>query len=125
MKIQLPKGTFDILPYGTDEAWRLSELWQFVESTIRLAAMEYGYKEIRTPIYERTELFHRGVGETTDIVTKEMFTFLDRGDRSISLRPEGTASVARSFVEMESLGSFLVEYLPSVGGNIKVVSMTR
>ncbi|MDE3045601.1 MAG: histidine--tRNA ligase, partial [Verrucomicrobiota bacterium] len=99
MKFQIPKGTFDILPYGTQENWCLSDLWQYVIAVIRRTAAEYNYREIQTPIYERTELFDRGVGETSDIVTKEMFTFLDRGGRSISLRPEGTAAVVRSFVE--------------------------
>jgi histidyl-tRNA synthetase len=99
MQFQIPKGTFDILPYGTDELWRLSPLWQYAEKLIRQTAADYGYSEIRTPIYENTQLFDRSVGETSDIVTKEMFTFLDKGGRSISLRPEGTASVMRSFVE--------------------------
>ncbi len=99
MQFQIPKGTFDILPYGTDELWRLSAMWQQVESVIRKTAGDYGYREIRTPIYERTELFVRSAGETTDIVSKEMFTFLDRGGRSISLRPEGTASVMRAYIE--------------------------
>jgi len=100
MKIQAPKGTFDILPYGCgEETWRLSGLWQYAEAVIRQTTAEYGYLEIRTPIYERTELFDRGVGETTDIVSKEMFTFKDRSDRLMSLRPEGTASTARAFVE--------------------------
>lgn len=98
-KFQIPKGTFDILPYGAEEAWQLSDLWQYAERVIRQTAAEYGYREIRTPIYEKTELFKRGVGETTDIVMKEMFTFEDRSQRSMSLRPEGTASVARAFVE--------------------------
>jgi len=98
-KIQIPKGTFDILPYGAEEPWQLASLWQFVENICRKTAHEYGYREMRTPIYERTELFNRGVGETSDIVTKEMFTFLDKGGRSISLRPEGTAAVMRSFIE--------------------------
>lgn len=97
-KIQIPKGTFDILPYGVED-WRLSDLWQYLERVLRATAADYGYREIRTPIYERTELFDRGVGETSDIVTKEMFTFQDRGGRSVSLRPEGTASVVRAFVE--------------------------
>lgn len=107
MQVQIPKGTFDILPYGTDEAWRLSDLWQHVEETIRKIASEYGYREIRTPIYERTDLFDRGVGETSDIVTKEMFTFEDKGGRMMSLRPEGTSSVMRSFIEnnLANLGS--------------------
>lgn len=99
MKFQIPKGTFDILPYGADEPWQHSELWQYAERVIRQTVAEYGYREIRTPIYERTELFQRGVGETSDIVMKEMFTFDDRSGRSLSLRPEGTASVARAFVE--------------------------
>lgn len=99
MDFQIPKGTFDILPYGTEEAWRLSSLWQDVESLIRQIAQEYGYQEIRTPIYERTDLFTRSVGESSDIVTKEMFSFEDKGGRSICLRPEGTAAVIRSFLE--------------------------
>ncbi len=99
MKFQLPKGTFDILPYAPEEPWQLTALWHKLESIIAETAREYGYAEIRTPIYERTELFDRGVGETTDIVSKEMFTFEDKGGRSLSLRPEGTASVIRSFIE--------------------------
>ena len=107
MQIQIPKGTFDILPYGTKEPWQLSSLWQYAEKLIRETAAEYGYQEIRTPVYERTELFDRGAGETSDIVSKEMFTFMDKGGRSISLRPEGTASAMRSFVEnrLANLGS--------------------
>ncbi len=99
MKFQLPKGTFDILPYQPAEPWQNTNLWHLLESTIAAVASEYGYLEIRTPIYEKTELFDRGVGETTDIVSKEMFTFQDKGGRSLSLRPEGTASVMRSFIE--------------------------
>ncbi|HSX13106.1 MAG TPA: histidine--tRNA ligase [Chlamydiales bacterium] len=98
-KIQIPKGTFDILPYGSEENWQLSYLWQWVEGLARKTASEYGYHEIRTPMYERTELFDRGVGETSDIVTKEMFTFEDKAGRSMSLRPEGTSAVIRSFIE--------------------------
>ncbi len=97
--MQSPKGTFDILPYGADEPWKQAFLWQHLEKVIRETATDYGYGEIRTPIYERTELFSRGVGDSSDIVMKEMFTFLDRGERSISLRPEGTASVMRAFIE--------------------------
>lgn len=99
MQHQIPKGTFDILPYGAEESWQLSDLWQFVEKIIREICSDYGYREIRTPIYELTGLFDRGVGETSDIVTKEMFTFQDKGGRSITLRPEGTSSVMRSFIE--------------------------
>jgi histidyl-tRNA synthetase len=99
MKYQAPKGTFDILPYGADEPWKISSLWRYAEETICKTALEYGYHEIRTPIYEQTELFNRGAGESSDIVMKEMFTFLDKAGRSMSLRPEGTSSVMRAFVE--------------------------
>lgn len=107
MQMQIPKGTFDILPYGAEEGWQLSDLWQYVEEIVRQITAEYGYREIRTPIYELTGLFDRGVGETSDIVTKEMFTFQDKGGRSITLRPEGTSSVMRSFIEnrLANLGS--------------------
>ncbi|GIP39243.1 histidine--tRNA ligase 2 [Paenibacillus sp. J31TS4] len=92
MSIQKPKGTQDLLP-GTVEKW------QALEAKARELGRRYRYQEIRTPIFEHTELFQRGVGETTDIVEKEMYTFLDKGKRSISLRPEGTAGVVRAFVE--------------------------
>lgn len=87
-----PRGTNDILP-GDSEKWRR------VEGIIHQICAEYGYKEIRTPIFEHTELFLRGVGETTDIVEKEMYTFYDRGERSLTLRPEGTAPTVRAFLE--------------------------
>ncbi len=92
MAFQKPKGTQDLLPGYVEK-------WQFVESTAREICRRYNYSEIRTPIFEGTELFQRGVGETTDIVEKEMYTFVDRGDRSMTLRPEGTAGVVRSYVE--------------------------
>lgn len=97
MGIQRPKGTQDLLP-GTIEQW------QYLEETIRLVCREYGYEEIRTPIFEATELFKRGVGQTTDIVQKEMYTFLDKGNRSMTLRPELTASVCRAYVEDKLYG---------------------
>ncbi|MFZ5647921.1 MAG: histidine--tRNA ligase [Bacillota bacterium] len=87
-----PRGTADILP---EDAGR----WRYVEDMFRKICLEYNYLEIRTPIFEHTELFERGVGDTTDIVEKEMYTFLDRGERSVSLRPEGTAPVVRAFLE--------------------------
>ena len=91
--IQRIKGTMDILPTETP-------LWRYIEGVMREEAEKYGYGEIRTPTFENTELFVRGVGDTTDIVQKEMYTFADREeDRSISLRPEGTASVARALIE--------------------------
>ena len=90
--INIPKGMKDVLPSQ-------SYKWQYVESTARAVAHAFGFKEIRTPVLEHTELFLRGVGDTTDIVNKEMYTFLDKGNRSVTLKPEGTAGVARSFVE--------------------------
>lgn len=99
MQIPIPPGVFDILPADKKELWRSSYLWQFVEEKIREIAHQYGFRELRTPMFERTELFLRGVGETTDIVTKEMYTFEDKGERSMTLRPEGTASAMRAFIE--------------------------
>lgn len=101
MQYSIPKGVFDILPRDPDSegAWRESHLWQYVEQIIRETARAYGFQEIRTPIFERTELFIRGVGESSDIVSKEMYTFEDKGGRSLTLRPEGTASVMRAFME--------------------------
>lgn len=87
-----PRGTNDILP-GEVEKWR------YVERQIHRICAEYGYSEIRTPIFEHTELFLRGVGDTTDIVEKEMYTFTDRGGRSITLRPENTTPVVRAYLE--------------------------
>ena len=99
MTISSPPGVFDILPIDSKERWRSSYLWQFVEEKIREIAHQYGFREIRTPLFERTELFKRGVGETTDIVTKEMYTFEDRSGRLMTLRPEGTAPAMRAFIE--------------------------
>ena len=99
MNLAIAPGVFDITPQESKEPWRSSHLWNYIESLIRQTAAEYGFQEIRTPIFERTELFHRGVGATSDIVSKEMYTFEDKGGRSMSLRPEGTASVMRSFEE--------------------------
>ncbi|MDF2570637.1 MAG: hisS [Sporomusa sp.] len=87
-----PRGTRDILP-------DTSGYWQYVEKMIREVCRNFAYQEIRTPIFEHTELFLRGIGETTDIVEKEMYTFTDRGKRNITLRPENTASVVRSYLE--------------------------
>ncbi|HWR40977.1 MAG TPA: histidine--tRNA ligase [Patescibacteria group bacterium] len=92
MLISVPKGTKDILP-------DTSGYWQYLEQTAREVCRSYAYQEIRTPIFEHTELFLRGIGETTDIVAKEMYTFVDKGDRSVTLRPENTAAVVRAFIE--------------------------
>ena len=90
--INIPKGTKDVLPND-------SYKWHYVEKTAREVANLFGVKEIRTPTFEHTELFLRGVGDTTDIVNKEMYTFNDKGNRSMTLKPEGTAGVARAFIE--------------------------
>ncbi len=92
MAIIAPKGTKDTLP---SQVYR----WHYVEKKFSEICEKYGYKEIRTPIFEHTELFQRGVGDTTDIVQKEMYTFTDHGNRSITLKPEGTSPVARAFIE--------------------------
>ncbi|EZH67969.1 histidyl-tRNA synthetase [Bacillaceae bacterium JMAK1] len=98
MAFNIPRGTQDLLP-------GVSEQWQWVESIAREVSRKYNYQEIRTPIFETTEIFQRSVGDSTDIVQKEMYTFQDRGGRHLSLRPEGTASVARSFVENKMHGN--------------------
>jgi len=90
--IQKPKGTRDILPDSTYK-------WQYVEKKVIDLLDRYNFKEIRVPVFEYTELFQRGVGETTDVVQKEMYTFDDKGGRSITLRPEGTAGVVRAYLE--------------------------
>ena len=90
--VNIPKGTKDVLP---QESYK----WHYLENTAREVARLFGVKEIRTPTFEHTELFLRGVGDTTDIVNKEMYTFEDKGKRSITLKPEGTAGVARAFIE--------------------------
>ena len=87
-----PKGTEDLLP---DKSYR----WQYLERKFNEVCDNFGYREIRMPTFEHTELFERGVGDTTDVVEKQMYTFLDKGGRSVTLRPEGTASVARSFLQ--------------------------
>ncbi|MFB7815494.1 histidine--tRNA ligase [Paenibacillus chitinolyticus] len=97
MSMQKPKGTQDIMPGSVEK-------WQALESKARDLCSRFRYREIRTPIFEHTELFSRGVGETTDIVEKEMYTFQDKGNRSISLRPEGTAGVVRAYVENKLYG---------------------
>ncbi|MGD6841207.1 histidine--tRNA ligase [Bacillus infantis] len=97
MAMNIPRGTQDILPGE-------SEKWQYIEEKARELCSRFQYQEIRTPIFEHTELFLRGVGDTTDIVQKEMYTFEDRGGRSLTLRPEGTAPTVRSFVENKMHG---------------------
>lgn len=97
MRINAPRGTADILPEN-------SAKWQYVESVLRELSDQYNFAEIRTPVFEHTEVFQRGVGDTTDIVQKEMYEFQDRGGRSITLRPEGTAGVVRAYIQHKMFG---------------------
>ena len=97
MKYQKIRGTTDFLPEETNK-------WQFIEHTIEKKLQQYYYKEIRLPIFEQFELFARGVGETSDIVSKEMYDFYDKGERHLALRPEGTAGVVRAYVENKIFG---------------------
>ena len=92
MLTNAPRGTKDIIP---SESYK----WQYLEKMFKKTCKNFGYSEIRTPIFEHTELFERGVGGDTDVVQKEMYTFLDKGERSITLKPEGTSSVVRAFLE--------------------------
>ncbi|MFK9140587.1 histidine--tRNA ligase [Staphylococcus epidermidis] len=95
--IKMPRGTQDILPQD-------SAKWRYIENRLHTLMELYNYKEIRTPIFESTELFARGVGDYTDVVQKEMYTFKDKGGRSLTLRPEGTAAVVRSYIEHKMQG---------------------
>ena len=95
--IQRQKGCNDI--YGVE-----AKKWKYIESIVDMVMEKYNYGYIRTPIFEATELFHRGIGDSTDIVTKETYDFKDRGDREITLRPEGTAGVVRSYIENKMYG---------------------
>mgnify|MGYP002512407217 CR=1 FL=1 len=106
--IQKAKGTYDVLP---TDAWK----WNRLEVVIKKVCRLYNFKEIRTPIFESSELFHRTVGETSDMVTKETYDFIDRGGRSNTLRPEGTAGVARSFIENKLYAEQSVQKLYYMG----------
>lgn len=101
MSYKSAKGVFDILPRDPEREgrWRESHLWHYLEETIRALVSEFGYREIRTPLFESTELFTRSIGTSSDIVKKEMYTFHDKAERSLTLRPEGTAPVMRAFIE--------------------------
>jgi len=108
MSFKRSPGTQDILPGAV-------ERWQYVEGKARDICRRYNFREIRTPLFESTELFHRGVGETTDIVEKETYNFVDRGDRKLTLRPEGTAGVMRAYVENKLFGEPDVSKLYYIG----------
>src|SRR5699024_3357180 len=98
MTLKAARGTVDILPSDVRK-------WQYIEDVMKDICDRFHYAEIRTPMFEHTEVFQRGVGESTDIVQKEMYTFPDRGGRSLTLRPEGTAGVVRAFVQNKLHGS--------------------
>ncbi|MBF0780078.1 MULTISPECIES: histidine--tRNA ligase [unclassified Granulicatella] len=98
MTIQKPKGTADLLPKD-------NSIWHYIEETVRILMADYQFSEIRTPIFENYELFSRSTGETSDIVSKEMYDFYDKGNRHIALRPEGTAGVVRAYVENKLYGN--------------------
>lgn len=100
MQVKAPRGTYDIMPAD-------SAKWHYIERVIKNTAELFGFSEIRTPVFEHTELFERGVGDTTDIVSKEMYTFQDRSERSLTLRPENTASCVRAFIEHGLAGGIL------------------
>lgn len=106
--MQALRGTQDILP---QDAYK----WNYMEKTIRDLCGRYGYGELRTPMFEATELFQRGIGDTTDVVTKEMYTFTDRGGRSITLRPENTASAVRAYLEHKLYGDGAVQKFFYIG----------
>ncbi|SFJ09531.1 histidyl-tRNA synthetase [Paenibacillus sp. UNC496MF] len=108
MAFQKPPGTQDFLPGAVEK-------WQYVERVARDICRRFNFREIRTPLFEMTELYKRGVGETTDIVEKEMYTFTDRGDRSLTLRPEGTAGAVRAYVENKLYGEPDVSKLYYIG----------
>lgn len=108
MGFQKPPGTQDLLPGAVEK-------WQVVEAKARDICRRFNFREIRTPIFESTDLFQRGVGETTDIVEKEMYTFIDRGDRSVTLRPEGTAGAVRAYIENKLYGEPDVTKLYYIG----------
>ncbi|MBP6963412.1 MAG: histidine--tRNA ligase [Armatimonadetes bacterium] len=110
MRYAAPRGTADVLP-------RESPKWQYVESKFRDVCLLYGYNELRTPTFEETELFARSIGQHTDIVSKEMYTFLDRGERSMTLRPEGTAPIVRAYLQHSLFGEMpvtKVHYVASI-----------
>ncbi|OZQ71019.1 histidine--tRNA ligase [Paenibacillus odorifer] len=107
-RFEKPTGTQDVLPGAVEK-------WQYIEGKARDLCRRFNYREIRTPIFEHTGLFERGVGETTDIVEGEMYTFKDKGDRDLALRPEGTAGVVRAYVQNKLYGEPDVSKLYYIG----------
>jgi len=108
------KGFNDILPGEVEK-------WQHIESTARKVFGCYGFAEIRVPVMEKTELFARSIGDATDIVEKEMYSFIDKGDNRVTLRPEGTAGVMRSFIEHKRYTPYLVSQIFYTGQMFRYV----
>jgi histidyl-tRNA synthetase len=120
MRYAAPPYMNDVLPYPpAKDSWLHTALWRYVETVFRDTCRRYGYREIRTPILEQTDLFKRSIGEETDIVSKEMFTFTDRGDRSLTLKPEGTAPTVRACLEHKLFAEHPVLKLYYVGQNFR------
>ncbi len=120
MKYAAPPYMNDVLPYpSAKDGWLHTIRWRYVETVFRETCRRYGYLEIRTPILEQTDLFKRSIGEATDIVSKEMFTFTDRGDRSLTLKPEGTAPTVRACLEHKLFAEHPVLKLYYVGQNFR------
>jgi histidyl-tRNA synthetase len=120
MKYAAPPYMNDVLPYPPPkDSWLHTARWRYVENLFRDTCRRYGYREIRTPILEQTDLFKRSIGEETDIVSKEMFTFTDRGERSLTLKPEGTAPTVRACLEHKLFAAHPVLKLYYVGQNFR------
>lgn len=115
-KYQAPKGTFDILPRSISPiAWQSSSIWSNVEEVLKRLCHHYGIEELRLPVFENTELFQKGTGESSDVVQKEMYTFTDKGKRSQTLRPEGTPGSLRALIESGAFNSFSMQKIFYLG----------
>ncbi len=119
MKYNAPPYMNDVLPYPPKEAWLHSARWRYIENAFREVCRRYGFREIRTPMLEQTELFKRSIGDETDIVSKEMFTFEDRGGRSMTLKPEGTAPIVRACLQHNLFNDHPVLKLYYIGQNFR------
>ena len=120
MPYSAPPYMYDVLPFPpAKEPWLHSARWTYVEALFRDVCRRFGYREIRTPILESTDLFTRSIGEATDIVSKEMFTFTDRGDRSMTLKPEGTAPAVRACIQHKLFNEYPQLKLFYVGQNFR------
>ena len=120
MRYSAPPYMYDVLPFPpAKEPWQHTAKWTYLEGQFRDVCRRFGYREIRTPILEQTELFTRSIGEATDIVSKEMFTFIDRGDRSMTLKPEGTAPAVRACIQHKLFSEYPQLKLFYIGQNFR------